>query len=87
MTTTTFDTLGYFERLKAAGVPEPQAKVQASALQEFVDNTLATKHDLKELELTLKNDITAAEVRILRWMTGGFLTQTALIITVLALMR
>ena len=29
MTTITFDTLGYFEKLKAAGMPEAQAKVQA----------------------------------------------------------
>ena len=28
-----------------------------------------------------------AEARILRWMTGGFLTQTALLVAVLALMR
>ncbi len=26
MTTVTFDTLGYFEKLKNAGVPEAQAK-------------------------------------------------------------
>lgn len=31
MTTTTFDSLRYFEKLKAAGVPEEQAKVQADA--------------------------------------------------------
>ena len=29
MTTTTFDTLGYYEKLKAAGFTEAQAKVQA----------------------------------------------------------
>jgi len=27
MVTTTFDSLGYFEKLKAAGVPEEQARV------------------------------------------------------------
>ena len=30
----TFDSLGYFERLKEAGVPEPQARVQAEALRQ-----------------------------------------------------
>ena len=30
----TFDSLGYFERLKEAGVPEPQARVQADALRQ-----------------------------------------------------
>ena len=33
MTTTTFDTLGYFQKLKAAGVPEEQAQIQADALR------------------------------------------------------
>ena len=81
MTTATFDTLGYFEKLKAAGVPEEQAKAitgaQAEAMKDFVaSRELATKADLAEL----KNDM-------LRWMVGGFIAQTALIIAVLALMR
>ena len=49
----TFDTLSYFERLKAAGVPEEQARVQADALRELVDTSLVTKRDLKELERRL----------------------------------
>lgn len=49
----TFDTLSYFERLKAAGVPEEQARVQADALRELVETSLVTKRDLKELELRL----------------------------------
>lgn len=81
MTAITFDTLGYFEKLKAAGVPEEQAKAitgaQAEAMKDFVaSRELATKADLAEL----KNDM-------LRWMVGGFIAQTALIIAVLALMR
>jgi len=28
MSSATFDTLGYFEKLKAAGMPEEQAKVE-----------------------------------------------------------
>lgn len=49
----TFDTLSYFERLKAAGVPEEQARVQADALRELVETSLVTKRDLKELERRL----------------------------------
>ena len=56
MTTTTFDTLGYFERLKAAGMPEQQAKVQVEAMQDVVksyDETsrreLATKGDIQDV--------------------------------------
>ena len=32
--TQTFDSLGYFEKLKDAGVPEPQARVQADTLRQ-----------------------------------------------------
>lgn len=49
----TFDILSYFERLKAAGVPEEQARVQADALRELVETSLVTKRDLKELERRL----------------------------------
>ncbi|WP_165178033.1 DUF1640 domain-containing protein [Desulfovibrio sp. ZJ369] len=53
MTTTTFDSLDYFEQLKAAGVPEEQAKIQATALRGVIEHSLVTKRDLKELELRL----------------------------------
>ena len=42
MTSTTFDTLGYFEKLKAAGVPEAQARVQADTLRVLIDDRLVT---------------------------------------------
>lgn len=48
-----FDTLQYAKKLKAAGVPEKQAEVHAEAMVELIDNKLATKQDLKELELRL----------------------------------
>jgi hypothetical protein len=45
MTATTFDTLGYFEKLKAVGVPEEQAKVQANAIREVIEDRLVTKSE------------------------------------------
>ena len=80
MTTTTFDTLGYFEKLKAAGIPEPHAKAQVELIREVIDDRLVTKEHLDIRLAELKNDL-------LRWMVGGFITQTALIVAVLALMR
>ncbi len=50
---TTFDFLGYFDKLKQAGVPEEQAKVQAEASRETIQNNLATKRDLRESEYRL----------------------------------
>jgi hypothetical protein len=53
MTTITFDTLRYTERLRAAGVPEQQAKAEAEALRdvlsESLDSTLATKSDMRDV--------------------------------------
>jgi hypothetical protein len=53
MTTTTFDTLAYSKKLKAAGMPEQQADIQAEALFELVDEKLATKKDLELLKKDL----------------------------------
>jgi len=65
MATLAFDTLAYAKKLKAAGVPEQQAEVQAEAFAEIVDERLATKQgiellrrDMKELQLRLKHDLT-----------------------------
>ena len=58
MSTTTFDTLGYFEKLKAAGFSEAQAKAQVEVIREVVEDKLATKQDLRELELRLEYRLT-----------------------------
>jgi hypothetical protein len=44
---------------------------------------LATKADLMEVRVEMKD----MENRILRWMVGGFLTQTALLVAILAILR
>jgi hypothetical protein len=49
-----FDTLHYANRLKAAGVPEKQAEVQAEIMAETINNNLATKRDIKELDLKIE---------------------------------
>ena len=48
-----FDTLEYAEELKAAGVPEGQARVQARALSRLTEEKLATKDDLAILKAGL----------------------------------
>jgi hypothetical protein len=55
MTTVTFDVLKFVEKLKAAGVPEGQAKAMSEAFQGAPGELdVATKRDLKELELKIK---------------------------------
>jgi hypothetical protein len=55
MTTVPFDTLKFVERLRAAGVPELQAKAMAEAqieaLGEATALTLATKTDIYDIQL------------------------------------
>ena len=54
MTSSTFNPLTYFEELRAAGVSEPQAKVQADTLNKIVDGELATKNDIFLLQKDIK---------------------------------
>ena len=80
----TFDSLGYFERLKEAGVPEPQARVQADALRQQTEaQRAALRQELDRYdeasrrELATKGDIQdvrlemkAMEMRLLKWQIG-----------------
>ncbi len=76
MATITFDTLKFVEKLKAAGVPEAQAKAEAEALvsafSEAMDSQLASKSDINRLERELKSDINRLEreLIVLKWMVG-----------------
>ncbi|MGK2871786.1 MAG: DUF1640 domain-containing protein [Alphaproteobacteria bacterium] len=72
MATVTFDTLKFVEKLRAAGVSEPQAKAQAevlaSALSEAMEVQLATKDDIRDV----RSDIAKLErdMYVLKWMMG-----------------
>ncbi len=61
-----FDTLRYAKRLKEVGFTEQQAEVQAETIKELIDNNLATKKDLKELEGNLKLDIKELDTKLTR---------------------
>jgi len=80
MTSVTFDTLGYFDKLKAAGVPEAQARVQADTLRALIDDRLVTKEHLDIRLAELKHDL-------LRWMLGIAAGQIALIVAMFAFIK
>lgn len=63
-----FDTLAYAKKLKQVGFTEEQAEVQAEALASLINDTLATKRDLTELEIRLKHDLT---IRLGAMLTAG----------------
>lgn len=86
MTTTTFDTLGYFERLKAAGVPEQQAKVQTEALREIIEDKLATKQDLIEMELRFDTKLRELEYRLTIRLGGMMAASIAMVAALVKLL-
>ena len=65
MAVISFDTLKHVERLTAAGVPDAQARAEASALRdvlaESLDTTIATKGDVARLEANTKASISSLE--------------------------
>ena len=70
-----FDTLAYAEKLISAGMPEKQAKAfseaQAEVLSKSILSEVATKADLKELEIKMKD----LEIRLIKWFAGLFIVQ------------
>jgi hypothetical protein len=73
---------------KALG--EEAAAVLAHVFERADDqwrHELATKAGLLATKTELQADLAATENRILRWMVGGFLAQTALLVALMALQR
>lgn len=79
---TTFDTLTYAKKLKAAGFTESQAEAQAEALRAVVDENLATKADIA----LLKRDIKEAEARTTLRLGGLIVAATAVLAVLMKLL-
>ena len=58
MNTVTFDTLNFSKRLEQAGFTREQAEALASEQAKLIEDGLATKRDLKELEIRLTHALT-----------------------------
>lgn len=74
MTTLTFDTLKFANKLKAAGVPDKQAEAEAEALADVMSEAVKTS------DLTTKNDLHELELRITKWVIALALTQIGLLL-------
>ncbi len=98
MTTITFDTHEFVKKLKDVGFSEQQAEVITDLQKTTVSNTLAqarhdyqlddlaTKRDLREMELRLESRIKDTELKIVetkadlvRWVVGVGLLQITII--------
>jgi hypothetical protein len=70
MSTITFDTHSFVKKLKAVGFSEEQAEVFASEQARLIEDNLATKKDLVELENNLQRDLRELEYRIIIKLGG-----------------
>ncbi len=83
MTTITFDTFKFVDRLEKAGLSREQASAivdaQKDSLSEVLDSTLATKSDIREIHSDMqavKNNISLLDAKVdakidkLSWMMG-----------------
>ncbi len=86
MTTIAFDTLGYFEKLKNAGFTEEQAKAQANALREVIEERLATKGDLVQMELRLTSEMQKLELRMTLKLGAMLAASVAIVATLVKLL-
>ena len=81
-----FDTHAYVKKLKSVGFTEEQAEVQAETLAGLVGDQLATKRDLKELEILIERDLQELELRLKHGLTlrlGGMLAAAIAIVAAL----
>jgi len=70
MASIAFDTLAYSKKLKEAGVPEKQAEVQAEAFAEIIEDRLATKQDIMNLQRDMKEMEMRLTIRLGAMMAG-----------------
>jgi hypothetical protein len=80
MTTMTFDTLKFVERLKAGGVSDAPAKAEVEALAAALGETIAIR------ELATKSDLEAVKADLVKWMAGLLLAQAAIVATLVKLL-
>ena len=59
MSTLIFDTHEFVTEMTNVGMPQPQAEALAKSHVKLMENTLATKQDLKDLEGRLTSELTS----------------------------
>ncbi len=86
MTTITFDTHSFVKKLKAVGFTEEQAEVFASEQARLIEDKLATKNDLIEMENNLRRDMLELEYRIIIKLGGLMAVSIAVVATLVKLL-
>ena len=87
MATITFDTLKFTRMLEASGMPPEQAEAIAEAFREAAwQADLATRQDLRELELRLDAKISEIKFDLVKWIAGMLLAQAGLVAALVKLL-
>ena len=96
MTNSTFNILEYNKKLKAAGVPEEQADLQANAIYELIEEKLVTKEDLRAVKEDLHKDMSALatkvelkdmQISLIKWMVGLMSGWSVILISVMTSLK
>jgi hypothetical protein len=84
MSTITFDTLRFVTRLKESGLSDLQSVAITEAFKEaHGEAEVATKADIRELELKFEARMSENKAELIRWIIGAGFLQTALITALL----
>lgn len=82
-----FDTLKFTKTLEASGIPHEQATAIAEAFREATNQAeLATKSDLREMELRLDVRINEIKFDLVKWIAGMLLAQAGLVAALVKLL-
>lgn len=76
MSTITFDTHKFVRKLQEAGFDEKQAEGLTEAMRSAIDESeLATRRDLKEMELRLgaRFEALKGDISLVKWMMGALI--------------
>ena len=86
----TFDTYRYIKDLQDGNIPLKQAEAHSNALKKVLNDELATKRDLNDLEARLNTKMDQLKIEIkeniislIKWLVPLLLGQAALIIALL----
>ncbi len=90
----TVDALGLAEDLERAGFPRDQAHGLARALRDHTGETLASKNELRELDLRLEARFAQLERKIIdsqiglikKWFAGVMIAQATAIVALIKLL-
>ena len=85
-TTLVFDTLAYAKKMKSVGFTDAQAEMQAEVLAEFIDQQVASKRDILEMEQKMEFKLKVLEQNIVIKLGAMIAASIAITVSLLKLL-